>query len=196
MDRGGVPSPPMTQSPPLLAGLRVEGRRACVVGEGHAAERRVRDLVRAGADVRAVGPRWSATDFDGCFIVVVCTAAWQEPVTAAREAGALVYVPDVPAASDLVMAAIVRRGDLQVAVSTGGRSPAAARRLMELLDGWLPAGAADTLDTMGAVRDRLRREGAELPAYETWARALDAGLAAADGDGARAAVTEVLGRGV
>lgn len=185
----------MTQAPPLLAGLKVEGRRACVVGEGAGAQRRARDLARAGADVHTVGTGWSGADFEGCFVVVLCTPDWEAPVAAARAAGALVYVPDVPEASDLVMAAIVRRGDLQVAVSTGGRSPAAARRLMELLDGWLPATAAATLDAMAAVRDRLRGEGAELPAYATWGAALDAGLAATDEDGARAAVADVLGPG-
>lgn len=185
----------MTQAPPLLAGLRVEGRRACVVGEAHDASRRASDLARAGADVSVLGLDWRASDFDGCFIAVVCTADWREPVAAARGAGALVYVPDVPAASDLVMAAIVRRGDLQVAVSTGGRSPAAARRLKELLDAWLPPTAGTTLDAMAGRREGLRREGAGLPPYETWARALDAGLAAGDDDSARAAVESILGRG-
>lgn len=183
----------MAPHPPFLAGLRVDGRAACVVGSGPDAARRVRDLERGGAQVRTPGLDWSPDDFDGCMIVVVCLADWVDAAEAARAAGALVYVPDVPAASDLVMAAIVRRGDLQVAVSTGGRSPAAARRLMELVDAWLPEAAEAAIDAMAEVRAGMRAAGDALPDYEVWAAAVDAGLAAADAADARRAVMRVLG---
>lgn len=184
----------MSPHPPFLAGLRIDSRPACVVGSGPDAARRVRDLERAGALVRTPGRDWSPADFDGCMVVVVCLADWARAAEAARAAGALVYVPDAPAASDLVMAAIVRRGDLQVAVSTGGRSPAAARRLMERVDAWLPESAEAAIDAMAEVRAGMRAAGDALPDYEVWAAALDAGLAADDAAGARRAVRRVLGQ--
>lgn len=172
----------------------MDGRRACVVGTGDAAARRRRDLERAGAEVHTTGPGWRTEDFAGCRVVVVCVDDWAGPADAARAAGALVYVPDVPEASDLVMAAIVRRAGLQIAVSTGGRSPAAARRLAERLDEWLPETAAPTLEAMASVREELRATGQSLPPYDTWALAMDAGFAAADPISARSEVLRVLGQ--
>lgn len=183
----------MTSPPPFLAGLRLSGRRACVVGVGRDAERRVRDLERCGAEVVTVDSAPDATELAGCRVVVICVDDWAEAAEAARAAGALVYVPDVPEASDLVMAAIVRRGDLQVAVSTGGRTPGGARRLKELVDEWLPPTAAAAIDAMAAARAEMRDAGDRLPAYEVWAAALDAGLSAGDDDAAAAAVRAVLG---
>lgn len=164
-----------------------------MVGAGADAARRVRDLERAGAEVHVVASDPAPEDFAGCRVAVICVPDWAGAAAAARAAGALVYVPDVPDASDLVMAAIVRRGDVQVAVSTGGRSPAGARRLKELVDVWLADTAAATVAAMAAVRDDLRSRGEPLPPYDVWAQALDAGLAADDDAAAATAVHDVLG---
>lgn len=142
--------------------------------------------------VVAADPR--PEDFAGCRVAVICIRDWAAAGEWARAAGALVYVPDVPDASDLVMAAIVRRGDVQVAVSTGGRSPAGARRVKELVDEWLPGTTAATIAEMATFREELRSRGDPLPPYDVWARALDAGLAADDEDTAANAVRAVLGR--
>jgi len=203
----------MTGPLPFLVGLRLEGRVACAVGDSVDLVRRVRDLRTSGVDVRVVCDdddvaaaieaagsavlrrRWSAEDFRGCAVAVICPdPGYEGAVAAARAEGCLVYVPDVPALSDFVMAAIVRRGALQVGVSTGGRSPAAARRIAERIDASLPPATAAVLDTMAAVRSELRSSGETLPPYATWAGALDAGLEAPGEAEAEAAVRRALGR--
>jgi uroporphyrin-III C-methyltransferase/precorrin-2 dehydrogenase/sirohydrochlorin ferrochelatase len=63
-------------------------------------------------------------------------------------------VDDVPNC-DFIAPAIVRRGDVSVAISTGGRSPAMARRTRELLDAALPSFWGDLLDVAAAARERL-----------------------------------------
>ena len=80
--------------------------------------------------------------------------------TAARRAGAIVNVEDELDLCDVHVPAVVRRGDLVVAVSTAGGSPALAARLRRLIDDLLPQGWGDRLDRVAALRRRLRREGA------------------------------------
>jgi len=75
---------------------------------------------------------------------------------------------------DFAAPAIVRRGDLAIAISTGGRSPALARRLRELLGDRFGPEWAEILDVLRAVRDET---GPRLPDLaeraERWQRALD-----------------------
>lgn len=78
----------------------------------------------------------------------------------ARAAGTLVNVEDVIPLCDFHVPSIVRRGDLVVSVSTGGRSPGLARLLREWLERALPPAWAARLDAVAALRDRLRAEGA------------------------------------
>src|SRR5262249_47041330 len=63
-------------------------------------------------------------------------------------------VDDVPNC-DFIAPALVRRGDITIAISTSGRSPAMARRTRELLDGLVPSHWGDLLDVAADVRDQL-----------------------------------------
>jgi precorrin-2 dehydrogenase/sirohydrochlorin ferrochelatase len=83
---------------------------------------------------------------------------------AARAAGAWVHAEDLPALCDVHMPAVVRRGDLVVAVSTGGRSPATAARVRRMIEAMLPRDWAARLDRAAALRWRLRRAGAPASA--------------------------------
>jgi precorrin-2 dehydrogenase/sirohydrochlorin ferrochelatase len=134
--------------------LDLSGRPALVVGGGAVALRKARDLAAAGAHVHVVSPRF-LPEFaaDGRFTLipepydarhvagarVVVAATDDEAVNArvaadARAAGALVNVADRPALCDFIVPAEVRRGDLVIAISTGGASPMVARRLRERLE--------------------------------------------------------------
>jgi precorrin-2 dehydrogenase/sirohydrochlorin ferrochelatase len=132
--------------------LKLEGRQCLVVGAGSVAEPKIGGLVETGARVRVValnanaGVReWAragkielelrpflAEDLDGAFLAVVATNSrslnervYQE----ARSRGVLCNVVDVPDLCDFFYPAVVRRGDLQIAVSTAGQSPSLAQKI-------------------------------------------------------------------
>src|ERR1022692_2414236 len=141
--------------------LKLEGRRCLVVGAGTIASPKIESLLRAGGDVTVVAPRalpamqqWAAsgrillhtrefheTHLDGVFLVVTGTDL--RPVNhavaeAARARNILCNSVDDPPDCDFFSPSVVRRGDLQIAISTAGKSPALAQRLRgeieELLD--------------------------------------------------------------
>lgn len=133
-------------------------QRLCiVVGGGKVASRKVIGLLEAGAAVTVISPvlddtiqhaasqeqiRWIARpyqegDLAGAFLVIAATD--DAPVNHAVFAEAelrhiLVNVVDDPQHSNFILPAQVRRGDLRIAISTGGASPALARRLREKLE--------------------------------------------------------------
>ena len=168
--------PNQASKPPYYpAFLDVCGLRCVVVGGGRVATRKVRALVDAGAAVRVVSPRvcpelealaaeagvelrataFGPAEVEGAVLAFAATddAAVNEAV--AREAlarGVLVNVVDQPELSTFIVPAVLSRGKLQVAISTGGASPAFARRLRERLEGILSPRLAAYMDTMAEVR--------------------------------------------
>jgi siroheme synthase (precorrin-2 oxidase/ferrochelatase) len=140
----------------LAIGLHVAGWRALVVGEGEAATERRERLVAAGADVHLVpAAAFSRADCAGCRLVMVtdldpAVADLVEPP--ARAAGALFYAQDRPARSDFAMPALVTRGPVQIAISTGGRAPALASRLRVELERLFDDRLATHADQVAAAR--------------------------------------------
>jgi precorrin-2 dehydrogenase/sirohydrochlorin ferrochelatase len=155
--------------------LDVRGARCVVVGGGSVAARKVRALVEAGAAVTVVAPDICAElqalvgagavqvrrkpfepkELEGARLAVAATddPAVNEAVSReARAAGMPVNVVDQPALSTFIVPATVSRGRLQVAVSTGGASPAFAARLRERLEGLLSPRLAAYLDAMAETR--------------------------------------------
>lgn len=174
--------------------LNLAGRRCVVVGGGAVAERKVRGLLAADADVLVVAPQtapalaelaartalrvqrrpYQAGDLDGAFLVVAATddrTVNAAVVRDARVGGVLVNVVDDPAACDVTVPAVVRRGEVTLAVSTGGRSPGFARYLREELEDWLSDERLALLDLVADVRGELRAAGAN-PGPERWRQAV------------------------
>jgi len=137
-------------APYYLAALDLRGRRCVVAGGGEVARRKAAGLLAAGAEVLVVAPevgempagtvvqRRAArlADLDGAVLAVCATddpAANAALACEARRRGVLVNVVDDPDAGDFTVPAVLRRGALQVGVSTGGASPALARRLRDEL---------------------------------------------------------------
>jgi|HubBroStandDraft_1064217.scaffolds.fasta_scaffold41167_2 precorrin-2 dehydrogenase/sirohydrochlorin ferrochelatase len=90
---------------------------------------------------------------------------------AARAGGALVHVEDEPALSDVHAPAVLRRGDLLIAISTGGKSPGLARRIKGFL-GTLFGGAWEgRLDELALLRRRWRDSGADAATVAQWTAA-------------------------
>jgi precorrin-2 dehydrogenase/sirohydrochlorin ferrochelatase len=159
--------------------LDLRGKLALVVGGGEVASRKVQLLLSCGARVRLVSPRvtsslsrlsssldvisrpYRATDLDGTFIVFAVT---DDPVvneTVAREArarGILVNVADSPSLCDFIVPSVVSRGDLQVAISTGGASPALAAHLRAELERVVGPEYAELVTLLESVRERVRAE--------------------------------------
>jgi len=164
--------------PLFPAFLKLTGRRCLVIGAGPVAQGKIQGLVRAGATVRVVAPRatdsvraWArakkihweprtfrAADFRGIFLVVASTsspALHEKIYRQAQRRGILCNVVDDPAHCDFYYGAVVRRGDLQIAISTGGHSPALAQRLRKKIEREIGAEYEHWLTQLGVARKRL-----------------------------------------
>jgi precorrin-2 dehydrogenase / sirohydrochlorin ferrochelatase len=158
--------------------LKLKGRKCLVVGAGKIAESKIRSLLVSKANVHVVAPwatptvtawdhagilRWDArvfhpSDLDGVFLVVAATSipAVNDVVYhEAQSRGALCNVVDVPERCDFYYPAVVRRGDLQVAISTGGQSPALAQKLRREVERQLTPLYAGWLERLGNFRRDL-----------------------------------------
>jgi len=163
----------------FAAFLDLRGRRCLVVGGGAVGERKVQDLLRSGAHVTVVSPRltpdlaalarvglithrprpFRRADVRGARLVIAATGAPGVDAAVAAEARrrrALVNVVDRPAECDVILPSVLRRGPLQIAVSTGGRSPALAREIRRRLERVVGPEYAALVERVGAARDRAR----------------------------------------
>ena len=159
--------------------LDLRDRRCLVVGGGAVAERKVEALRDAGARVVVVSPtltgaldalvaagsiehrarRFRRHDTRGCALVVAATGVRtvdDAVAAAARRVRALVNVVDRPAACDFILPSVLRRGDLQIAVSTGGTSPALAREIRRRLEAEIGDDYGELVASVGRARARLR----------------------------------------
>lgn len=137
--------------------MKLERRRCLVVGAGKVGEPKISGLLETGAHVRVVAldattaiREWaqagkielevrafSADDLDGVFLAVVATSSRTLNERIYREAqkrGVLCNVVDVPDLCDFFYPSVVRRGDLQIAVSTAGQSPSLAQKIRKQLE--------------------------------------------------------------
>ena len=169
--------------------VRMERRRYRAAGPDAAGS----DAVNPdAAGLAAAGP--GAGDLAGAFLVVAATddrAVNEVVVRDARAVGALVNVVDDPAACDVTVPAVVRRGDVTLAVSTGGRSPGFARFLREELADWLSDERLALLDLVADVRGELRAAGAN-PGPERWRQAVRSNILDILATGDRAAARRSL----
>ncbi len=169
----------------------VSGRRVVVVGSGPVADRKAATVRSAGAQVRQVATAEKA-DFDGAVAALVATGTEEGDQAAhrvAKAAGVPVNVADRPALCDFILPAIVDRGDVVVAVSTGGASPTLATVLRGKIEAALPervAALAELAKTFRKQANALISQPAERRAF--WRRLVEgpAGQLALSGDDAGA----------
>jgi uroporphyrin-III C-methyltransferase/precorrin-2 dehydrogenase/sirohydrochlorin ferrochelatase len=166
---------------------KVEGLLAGGAGEVLVLAERPADRLRAlealDRRVRVERRAWRPSDLDGAF---VCIASSDDPAerdaiaSAARERGVLVNVMDDVANCDWAAPAVVRRGELVLTVSTGGASPALARKLRERLGEAFGPEWAEVLTVLREVREETMPVLPDLPERSRrWAAALDPDEAAA-----------------
>jgi len=175
--------------------LNLQGKKCVVVGGGHVALRKVEMLLESGADVTVVSPtldpglaqlakrktihpiqrNYKSGDLKGAAIVIAATDIKKTNRKVAEEAKkvkALVNVVDDPEPSDFIVPSFFRKGDLTVAVSTGGQSPALARKVRTKLEETLGNECALLVSLIGDVRRTLKMRGITVDA-EAWQEALD-----------------------
>ena len=151
------PDSPATRRFDLAVSLDVEGRRCVILGGGPEATDKADKLVRAGARVQIVASEidaelaaraarddvawaarsWAASDLEGAFLVYVTQDERDRAGEAwllRRTMGFLMCSIDEPPHCDFANNAIVRAGSVTLAISTGGRAPALAKRLREALE--------------------------------------------------------------
>lgn len=158
--------------------LDVTGQACVVIGGGAVAERKVRALIEAAAKVTVVSPSvtsgmaeeirrgtvqhvgraYKYGDIRGFKLAFVATGAAGVAAAASREAkelGVPVNVADVPGLCTFITPSVLRRGDLQIAISTGGASPGLARALRQQLEESFGAEYAVLVELLAAARRYL-----------------------------------------
>jgi precorrin-2 dehydrogenase / sirohydrochlorin ferrochelatase len=155
--------------------MKLENKRCLVVGAGKVGQPKIASLLDTGALVHIVAfgasevvRKWAqegkiklelraftAADLDGIFLAVVATASRELNASIYNEAqrrGVLCNVVDDPAYCDFYYPAVVRRGDLQIAISTNGRSPALSQKLRQQLERQFGPGYAQWVAQLGETR--------------------------------------------
>lgn len=180
--------------------LEMKGRPVIVIGGGEVGLEKVRGLLAAEARVTVVSPQlhpelealkaagaiehiardWREGDIDGFELVMIATDDRSVNGAIAAEAKRKriwVNAADDPPNCDFILPSVVRKGSVTLAASTGGSSPAMARRLREELEVYLDLEIPELNDLLGEVRARLRERGIR-PDRERWQQAIDARLRA------------------
>ena len=174
--------------------LEMKDRRCVVIGGGAVAERKVVGLVEVGANVTVISPEitdglrdlltqgairhvareYQTGDLAGYDLVFVATDNSEINAAVSGEARSLriwVNSADDPDHCDFILPGVIRRGDLAVAVSTGGVSPALTRAIREELDEYFTTDYASFVRIVGEVRRDLREKSVS-PGAGAWNRAL------------------------
>ena len=158
--------------------LDIRKRKCLVVGGGSVGTRKVLTLLSCRADITVVSPVVTAalqkladsgsillkkrpfrsSDLEGMFLVFGATdneALNRQIHTGAERLGLLCNIADRPEACNFILPSIVNRGDLIIAISTSGQSPAFAKKLRKDLEAVFGNEYAVLLKLMGAVRQKL-----------------------------------------
>jgi siroheme synthase-like protein len=167
--------------------VKLEGRLVVVIGGGHIAEAKIPGLLSAGARIRLVAPsitpqiaewvrfgkidwlpkEFEPADLDGAFLVIAATSAPGVNESVFREAeirGILCNAVDDIEHCHFYYGAVVQRGDLQIAISTNGKSPSLAQRLRKEFEAQFGPEYEVWLEWLGAAREALR---ASSPSSDT-----------------------------
>src|SRR4030043_1398789 len=156
----------------------LQDKKVVVVGGGAVAKRKIDALLQCGADVyiisrelkpglrrlleegkvKLIGRRLIKAYLKGAFLIIASTddSSLNHNVSAlAKKMGIPVNVVDRPADSDFIVPSVIRRGDLLIAVSTSGKSPALAKRIRERLGRQFGDEYKDFLIMMGRLRNEI-----------------------------------------
>jgi len=159
--------------------IGLQSRKTVVIGGGSVAARKVEGLLAAEAQVTVISPAlvpglqsladtgkinyiqrsYREGDLEGAFLAIAATddlivnhAVWAESM----KVGCLINVVDDPEHSTFILPAVVQRGEMSVAISTGGSSPALARHLRERLESVLEPEYGILTELLANLRSELK----------------------------------------
>ncbi len=175
--------------------LVLEGRRCVVVGGGAVAARKVEGLVAAGADVVVISPsvdesirsrrdvsvigrRYRTGDLDGAWLAIAATddrAVNRQVHDDGEAARVWVNAADDPPACSFTLPAVLRRGPVQVAVSTSGHSPALAAWIRGQIADLLGPEVALLAEWLSEAREEMKASGRSTEDVD-WRTALDSDM--------------------
>ncbi len=158
--------------------VKLDGRPCLVVGAGKVALEKISSLLPTDASIRVVAPfaceeieslaaagrvtlerrSFEESDLEGQSLVVTATNSREvnhSVFLAAQRRGLMCNSVDDPPNCDFYFASIVQRGNLQIAISTAGESPALAQRLRREIDAQLPEEMAEWLENLGSLRREI-----------------------------------------
>ena len=165
--------------------LDLKGKKCILIGGGSVALRKVNMLLDHDAQVEVVSPEfcdeleslvksgvikaerrnYRSGDLEGKFIVIAATdnRETNEQIAAeANQKGILINVVDTPDLCNFIIPSYVRRGDVTLAISTNGKSPALARKIRTKLEKQFGEEYAQLVEIMGEVRSELMKQGIEV----------------------------------
>lgn len=166
----------------LALNIEMHGKVVVIIGGGSVALRKLCTLMKAGAYVRVVAleicPEISArlnletvcirvgayvpTDLDNAFMAIAATndSAVNEQVRVdAQNRNIMVALADNPSAGDCTFPAVLQRGDLHIAVSTGGRCPTFAVDIRDCIAEYIDSSYGEALEQLAAEREKLLTNG-------------------------------------
>ena len=181
--------------PLFPAFLKLSNRRVLVVGGGAIAAQKIPGLLEAGALVHVISPKlnpavtelvrtgqidWSPKPFEpddllNAFLVIAATSLRELNAQVYREAddrNILCNAVDDIENCHFYYGSIVQRGDLQIAISTNGKSPALAQRLRKELETQFGPEYEIWLEWLGAAREALRAQSQDPEATKRWLHSL------------------------
>lgn len=203
--------------------LDVQKKKCLVVGGGNVGSRKAATLLDCGAQVTVISPRvsdrltrlahhdaltlqaepYQAENLNGVFLVFCATddrGLNNRIADEAKARGILCNIADTPDASDFILPSLVSRGDLTLAVSTSGNSPAFAKKLRRDLSGQFGPEYGEFLAIMGRIRRKLLDESHDPQGHKALFEQLIQGdlldlLKNKDKDGVNRLLASVLGPG-
>jgi precorrin-2 dehydrogenase/sirohydrochlorin ferrochelatase len=166
--------------------LNLKGKPCVVIGGGKVAERKVLSLIDTGARVLVISPKltplltsllskrrishrsrtYEKGDLEGVCLAVSATNSKRinEAVSnEARERRVFLNVVDIPRLCDFYVPAVLEQGDLLIAISTSGKSPALAKKIRKELEKQYGWEYGPFLELMGAIRLRLLTKSHDKP---------------------------------
>jgi precorrin-2 dehydrogenase/sirohydrochlorin ferrochelatase len=175
--------------------VELQDRRCLVIGGGREAQRKVKGILAAGGRVTVIAPKltrdlqrqvaegqidlqqreYREGDLEGYEVVMVATddgAVNAQVAAEGKRRRVWVNAADDPKNCDFILPAVIRRGRITIASSTGGASPALARRLREELEAYMTDDIPALADLLAEVRQELRSRSI-APSAEVWQAAID-----------------------
>ena len=174
--------------------LNIHSKRCVVIGGGEIALRKIKTLIEHNAIVEIVSPtfcpeltnmsmkgkiksqtrNYCSKDLKGALLVIAATddTKINKKISAdAKKAGVLVNVVDMPQYSDFIVPSSLTRGDIAIAISTSGQSPALARKIRTNLENQFGEEYSKLATIISEARNQLKLEGIKVT-NQAWQEAL------------------------